>query len=376
MVKHILLLFSILFPVFGFSQDTRLFQNDWQLTRLTTDNNNYYNPKRTDGVPVMLWFYEDSHRDMFSTWVCDTKQGEINFDVTNPEFTIFNTGTTLGGCGLFYDPNKIEMVYFNFYSDGSVLSYFIENTSDGLTLTITKPNGDEAIYSEPKPLERIGSGSWQLTDLWINSEQVTNLVDNNGNPINTVFNFDASQQIDFFNFSVCENIEGQINYLSDIATAFSVTNTTTTFGSCIIDPPLNPDDIYDIDGKLFDFYNQNDTYFYVIVEEGLNTPKKLTIAAPNFDYAIYSQASLSTRNLTKKRFSIYPNPVKNELSIASEDTLKNIEIQIHDILGKIKISKTLKSSDTVNVESLSKGVYFLLIKDELGNTATKKFIKI
>lgn len=289
MVKHILFLLSILFPVFGFSQDTRLFQNDWQLTRLTIDNNNYYNPKTTDGTPVMLWFYEDNHGDMFLTWVCDSKQGEINFDITNPEFTILNTGTTLGGCGVFYDPNKIEMIYFNFYSEESVLSYFIENTSDGLILTITNSNGDEAIYSEPKPMERIGSGSWQLTDLWVNSEQVTNLVDNNDNPINTVFNIDASQQIDFFSFSVCENIEGQINYLSDMGTSFSVTNTTTTSGGCVIDPPLNPDDIYDIDGKLFDFYNQNGTYFYVIVEEGLHTPKKLTIAAPNFDYAIYEK---------------------------------------------------------------------------------------
>ncbi|WP_396603409.1 T9SS type A sorting domain-containing protein [Algibacter sp. R77976] len=39
-----------------------------------------------------------------------------------------------------------------------------------------------------------------------------------------------------------------------------------------------------------------------------------------------------------------------------------------DLVGRLRISKILSNAETINVESLSKGMYILSIKDDLGNT--------
>jgi uncharacterized protein (TIGR02145 family) len=66
---------------------------------------------------------------------------------------------------------------------------------------------------------------------------------------------------------------------------------------------------------------------------------------------------------------IYPNPVKNMLTI---DRLVVKDVVIYSILGKevLKIS----NQNTIDVSSLSKGVYFIKVSDGL-NSSTKKVIK-
>ncbi|MFL1012792.1 T9SS type A sorting domain-containing protein [Flavisericum labens] len=60
--------------------------------------------------------------------------------------------------------------------------------------------------------------------------------------------------------------------------------------------------------------------------------------------------------------------------MSSSNNSKYYNIEIYDFLGKLKISGNL-ITESVNVESLSKGFYFLLIKDDEGCSVTKKFIK-
>jgi hypothetical protein len=66
---------------------------------------------------------------------------------------------------------------------------------------------------------------------------------------------------------------------------------------------------------------------------------------------------------------VYPNPVKNELFINSQEEIKKIEIL--DIAGRMMIST---SSTTVNVSHLPKGIYFVKISTQ-NQTITKKIIK-
>lgn len=71
---------------------------------------------------------------------------------------------------------------------------------------------------------------------------------------------------------------------------------------------------------------------------------------------------------------ISPNPATNELTVASASHIG--KIQVIDALGKTVLSHDANytSQTTINISSLSKGVYFLQINDGT-NVSTKKFIK-
>ncbi|WP_185145317.1 T9SS type A sorting domain-containing protein [Apibacter muscae] len=77
-------------------------------------------------------------------------------------------------------------------------------------------------------------------------------------------------------------------------------------------------------------------------------------------------------NLTNHKFRIYPNPVNHELYISSEQPVRKIEI--FDSTGKLILSNTgdLKK---LNVSSLSKGIYYIIIHTNNGKIKDR-FIKL
>jgi uncharacterized protein (TIGR02145 family) len=66
---------------------------------------------------------------------------------------------------------------------------------------------------------------------------------------------------------------------------------------------------------------------------------------------------------------MYPNPVKNMLTI---DGLVVKDVVIYSVLGKAVLK--MSNQNTIDVSSLSKGVYFIKVSDGI-NASTKKFIK-
>jgi len=76
------------------------------------------------------------------------------------------------------------------------------------------------------------------------------------------------------------------------------------------------------------------------------------------------------------KFTLYPNPAKNELRITNYE-LRGGVIEIYDIYGK-KISShhliASSSHHTINISSLSSGVYYVRLIDESG-FSVQKFIK-
>jgi hypothetical protein len=86
--------------------------------------------------------------------------------------------------------------------------------------------------------------------------------------------------------------------------------------------------------------------------------------------------------LDLKTFSMYPNPVNDELTISFESTgTKNILFKVFDPSGKQLMEQTTANSTTGNVErlnvsSLSPGVYFVTIYGNSKKLRTEKFIKM
>lgn len=82
-------------------------------------------------------------------------------------------------------------------------------------------------------------------------------------------------------------------------------------------------------------------------------------------------ATASTKNLNAFEFSMYPNPVINELIIKTQESLKKVEI--YNLLGKkVLISENVTNS--IDVSSLSSSIYLVKLTSDKG-VSIKKLVK-
>jgi len=89
------------------------------------------------------------------------------------------------------------------------------------------------------------------------------------------------------------------------------------------------------------------------------------------NFGSFFNSVLNTSEIAKKNaVAIFPNPVKNILSIASENEV--ISIEVYDNLGRL-ITK-VSNQKSVQVEHFAKGVYYLKIQTK-DKVYYKKFIK-
>jgi photosystem II stability/assembly factor-like uncharacterized protein len=90
----------------------------------------------------------------------------------------------------------------------------------------------------------------------------------------------------------------------------------------------------------------------------------------------YTGTELKTDSFISNKFSTYPNPVNNVVTISNTDNIAFSEVAISDMNGRTV--KTFKVNDLTevefNVSDLSSGVYFMSIATDSGK-AVKKFIK-
>lgn len=193
----------------------------------------------------------------------------------------------------------------------------------------------------------------------------------------TEFILDSNGNYTFVSW-ICDSCTGYLNYNSE-STSFTINNIGCTLGGCdeYFDG-INMESqiaVWNIDNKLSNFFATDGVFNYDIEQESTDSPKTLTIIASNGNIAIYHSTLLSSsKHKFKSSLKIYPNPAQDLLFLSSESGLDNFNIEIFNVLGKLKVSK--EDTKYVNIKNLSKGVYFLLVKDESGKTATKKIIKI
>ncbi len=96
------------------------------------------------------------------------------------------------------------------------------------------------------------------------------------------------------------------------------------------------------------------------------------IALAVFPVVFFSDAGLKA--MPKVTTSIYPNPADEVLNIEFNTTVKTVEIITLD--GKIVTSKnTDKSTASIDVRSLTSGIYWCRITAVSGEITTHKFVK-
>jgi uncharacterized membrane protein YqhA len=73
-----------------------------------------------------------------------------------------------------------------------------------------------------------------------------------------------------------------------------------------------------------------------------------------------------------------PNPATSEIKIESGE-MEIAAIEIYDVVGQrlsLPLNPLKGTSASINVSSLSPGIYFVTARDEKGNSVTKKFVKM
>ena len=100
--------------------------------------------------------------------------------------------------------------------------------------------------------------------------------------------------------------------------------------------------------------------------------------ADNYDGAYIDnfviETALSTNEFSSGNINIYPNPAKGILNYTINNEIVLTAITINDISGK-EIYKSVNAvGNSIDVSSLSSGVYFVTFKSDT-NSVTKKFIK-
>ncbi len=171
---------------------------------------------------------------------------------------------------------------------------------------------------------------------------------------------------------VCDSIEGTVVYNNS---QFLVDGWSMTLGGCW--GPFEQENTL-FQGIYLDTFfvgNVDDPFSYNIFDD--SNSKTLVITSASGDEAIYSNQLLSRDNFEISIFTIHPNPAKSNLFITGQNTAGNLKVKIFNIEGKLLSVQNLEFEKQVSVDvsSLSSGIYFLDIEDRNGNKAVKKFIK-
>jgi len=89
---------------------------------------------------------------------------------------------------------------------------------------------------------------------------------------------------------------------------------------------------------------------------------------------LFTSGNTNTKEIIGKTdFNVFPNPASNQINVRSNIFLINDEYTLTDLLGKtISSGKILNENTTIEIENLSKGLYFL----NVGGDVRKQTFKI
>lgn len=91
-----------------------------------------------------------------------------------------------------------------------------------------------------------------------------------------------------------------------------------------------------------------------------------------FTTGFSSNVNTSIKENEIKTISVYPNPAKDQLTIDNHEAINNLTVT--DLRGKVIYSSNQITSNTIDINFLSKGMYVLTISTD-SYTGTARFIK-
>jgi hypothetical protein len=98
----------------------------------------------------------------------------------------------------------------------------------------------------------------------------------------------------------------------------------------------------------------------------------------SYSFQIIADETLSIEEAIRSKFSLYPNPARNKITLDTSGFPTISSVAIVSLTGRVVITIPIDSESTTHqlpIDKLSKGIYFLRITSE-GKQQHKKFIKI
>jgi len=234
-----------------------------------------------------------------------------------------------------------------------------------ITILITVTTCFSSYAQDPQLFEN----TWYLQNVIVNGN-------NNFPPSNSEVEFVPAifTEPNSLSTTVCNTFDTVLDFSNP--DEFTITSYSLTLIFCNLQ--VNSD----FEGIYFDFFFDQatqdpytDPFPYDIVVNG--SQKTLTITNVNGGMAIYGNELLSTQDYSKNLFTIFPNPVKNDLFVSGTIDLNDVKINIFDINGKLVLSLNGfdANNKSIDLQELGSGIYFILLENKQGRSAMKKFIK-
>lgn len=77
-----------------------------------------------------------------------------------------------------------------------------------------------------------------------------------------------------------------------------------------------------------------------------------------------------------EKYKIFPNPMKNILTVEVDDSLKKSNIFIYDLFGNLVFNLTIENSLTIPIDQWVQGTYIISINSENEILYLEKLVKL
>lgn len=230
------------------------------------------------------------------------------------------------------------------------------------------------INSKAQVQEMLTQYEWYLYTLNVDNQEIFPPV--NSEMPNVELNFIDFNSDIIFETHACNTGNGVVT-IDEENYSFSFVNGVVDITLLLCD--FEENQIFD--GDYFEFFYSNvETPFeigIVYIDDPYATDEliRLDIISANGNSATYHNWILSNDEFSFSKFKLFPNPVSDRFYISSSVN-NNMAIMIYDVTGKAIISKNdLMPNESMNIEDLNSGVYFISISDEQGNSSVERLIK-
>lgn len=126
---------------------------------------------------------------------------------------------------------------------------------------------------------------------------------------------------------------------------------------------------------LLDRYSNNQEALWIEISQ-TNGIRHLQISEPGWTWLLFGDMPLlSSSDITKREFSVYPNPTSSVLLFSSKSNIAIKRLTVYSNLGKRILKENISSSNSLDISTLESGLYFVEIISETGKEI-HKIVKI
>ncbi|WP_047545992.1 T9SS type A sorting domain-containing protein [Psychroserpens sp. Hel_I_66] len=282
------------------------------------------------------------------------------------EFDISIFDQTLLNC----DDNFYEPTYFSVLSNETNNTFSYELQDDGNTLILTNQIGEVLTFGEQAPPPGI-INNWFLYYVIVDGNQ-TNRPEGTL-PIIEFTTVPDGEGFYFGGIVACTGYGGSYNF--NPQQTFDAVYFNTTLGDpCDTNEENTFEDLYFY--SVLDNPDDNSTELdYEIIGTGDDATLIVTNVS-NGNQAFYGRQALSTdeNDFNSSKLQLIKNPVTNHLELLVNQNVLGSNYEIFSMTGQ-RVSNGLLNSNSINVNQLQSGLYFLKVSSENNVYETVKFIK-